>query len=451
MSAPESPQGAPVRTLGAYDAACVVIGAIVGVGIFFSPGGVAKVAGSGEVALAAWALGGLIALCGALAFAELGRRRNAAGAQYEILRDAYGRAGPLLAFVFVVCNATAVQAGATAVIAFICAENVAYAAGRNAPPATLITTMAVLMIAAVSVINALGVKFGSLIQNVTVAAKLLALIGVGALAVFAAPAAAAVHEAPPAAERSVVFALLAGLAPAFFAYGGWQHALWISGEVKNPRRNLPLAILAGTAAVVVVYLFANWAYLHLLGFERVVSSKALAADAVGTVLPPWGSRVIAGAVAVSAFGVLNAQLLSGPRLIQAMAADGRFWSPFAKLHARFGTPIASIVLLGGMALVLAAIAGRGRAEQLANGVVVVDGVFFALTGAALFRLEPEGVPLPGALPAAGLFVLGEIGLLVGSNVNQEARQAALIGAIWVATAALLYLIAFRSGRRGQNQ
>ena len=424
----------------------LIFGAIVGVGIFFSPGGVARVAGSAGVALGGWALGGFIALCGALAFAELGRRRNAAGAQYEILRDAYGSAGPLLGFVFVVCNATAVQAGAIAVIAFICAENLAFVAGLEGPSASLITTMAVLLIALVTGINALGVRFGALIQNVTVAAKILALLGVTLLAVFAS------HHTPeaapaPAGGRSTFIALLACLGPAFFAYGGWQHALWISGEVKNPRRNLPLAILAGTAVVVAVYLLANWAYLSLLGFDRVVSSKTLAADAVGAVLPPWGSRVIAAAVATSAFGVLNAQLLSGPRLIQAMAADGRFWSPFARLHSRFGTPIASILLLGGLGVALAAVAGKDRADQLATGVVAVDGLFFILTGAAVFLLPTEGRPLPGSRLAAGLFVLGELGLLVGAHADEKPRQALMVGAAWVAGAVAVYLIAFRSGGR----
>lgn len=446
---PEPSTSAPARSLNAYDAACVVIGAIVGVGIFFSPGGVAKVAGSPAVALGGWALGGFIALCGALAFAELGRRRNAAGAQYEILRDAYGPAGPLLAFVFVVCNATAVQAGAIAVIAFICAENLAFVAGLQHPAAGVITAMAVALIALVCLINALGVRFGALIQNATVAAKVLALVGVGSLALFA-PHETPVQAVPPDPGRSTILSLLACLGPAFFAYGGWQHALWISGEVKNPRRNLPLAILAGTAVVVAVYLLANWAYLSLLGFDRVLSSKALAADAVGVVLPPWGSRVIAGAVAASAFGVLNAQLLSGPRLIQAMAADGRFWAPFARLHARFGTPVASILLLGGLGLGLAALAGKDRADQVATGVVAVDGLFFILTGAAIFLLPAEGKPLPGSRVAAGLFVLGELGLLVGAHVNEGPRQAAMVGAAWVLAAVALYLIAFRSGARGRR-
>ena len=134
-----------------------------------------------------------------------------------------------------------------------------------------------------------------------------------------------------------------------------------------------------------------------------------------------------------------------------MAADGRFWSPFARLHARFGTPVASILLLGGLGLGLAALAGKDRADQVATGVVAVDGLFFILTGAAIFLLPAEGKPLPGSRVAAGLFVLGELGLLVGAHVNEGPRQAAMIGAAWVAAAVVVYLIAFRSGSRTGNR
>jgi amino acid transporter len=433
----------PARTLGVVDAACVVIGAIIGVGIFFSPGRVARVAGTPTLALAGWALAGGIALCGALAFAELGRRRNAAGAQYEVLRDAYGPAGPLAAFTFVFCNATAIQAGAIGVIAFICAENLALAVGHAAPAPGLITLLAVCLIGAVTLINAAGVRFGAAIQGVTVAAKVLALLGVASLAAFATHDTPATLAPPPAG--SPFLGLLGALVPAFFAYGGWQHALWISGEVKDPRRTLPTAILAGTAVVVAVYLAVNWAYLSLLGFDRVSTSGTLAADAVGVILPPWGSRAVAAAVTTSAFGVLNAQLLSGPRLIQAMAADGRFWSVFARVHPGSNAPVAAILLLGALGAALAAFAGKARADQLATGVVFVDGIFFLLTALAVFRLPAVGTPLPGSRIASAIFILGELGLLVGAHIDRPSQDAARLGLLWMAGAILLFLFVFRTG------
>lgn len=436
---------APQRTLGTFETACIVIGAIVGVGIFFSPRGVAKVAGSPSSALLAWVVAGAIALCGALAFAELGRRRNGPGGQYEILRDAYGKAGPLAGFVFVFCNATGVQAGSTAIIAFICAKNILAALHGTADGLApgVVTGLAAALIVSVTVANIIGVKFGAAIQSVTVIAKILALSGVVALAATIGPA--RFHE--PATTASVVaspfWGVLAGLVPAFFAYGGWQHALWISGEVKNPKRTLPIAILVGTAIVVVVYISANWAYLSLLGYDRVVASEALAADAVGTVYPDTGARAVAGAVAISAFGVLNAQLLSGPRLVQALGADERYLRFFAWIHPRFGTPVAAILLLGVAALSLVLAFGD---KELVIAVVVLDGLFFFLTAAAIFRLpKAEGGSLPGSAVAAVLFMIGVVGIVVGAHQTQESREAAMTAFKWMGASVLLYLFVLRYG------
>lgn len=257
--------------------------------------------------------------------------------------------------------------------------------------------------------------------------------------------------------RAIV-GVMAALVPAFFAYGGWQHALWISGEVRQPARNLPRAIFGGVMIVVLIYLLANWAYLHLLGVRGVAESTALAAEAVSTVLPGSGARLIAAAVGISAFGVLNAQFLSGPRLLYGMAADGRFFSPFARLHPRFRTPTASIILLGGAGLVLLLAAGlqRQAVDTLVNGVVAVDSVFFGLTGAAVFFLASRGRAESKELRAQSaplrslgypfvplLFVVGELGIVIGSLLNESNQNAALIGLAWIALAAVLYAARFR--------
>jgi amino acid transporter len=450
---PADPPRELARVLGAFHATCVVIGAIIGVGIFFSPGGVARIAGSPQLALLAWAVGGLIALVGALTFAELGVRYPNAGGQYEILRDVYG---PAPAFLFVFCNATAVQAGAIAAIATVCGEYASVALvghGMQAPYQIILATVLVCGLVAA---NSVGVRWGAGVQNATVLAKVATLAAVGALAIFGAPAAPAPAPASaPGASGMSVIALFAAIVPAFFAYGGWQHALWMAGEVREPSRNLPRAIIGGVALVVVVYLVANWAYLRLLGYAGVAESPALAADAVA-VAWPGGRRVMAGAVAISAFGVLNAQLLSGPRLIYRMALDGRFWAPFANVSPRCGTPAKAILLLGAAALVLLFLsnisADAGRAlDQLVNGVVFVDGIFFLLTGAAVFALRRRagaGGPRGGAFgyPLAPLiFVLGELGILAGACAERSTQYAALAGAGWIVVGGLLFFIRFRKG------
>lgn len=447
-SPPSATAPGPRRVLGLFDATSVVVGAIVGVGIFFTPSKVAALTGSPALALTAWAVAGCIALCGALTFAELGGRYHASGAQYEILRDAYG---PFPGFLFVFCNATAIQGGSIGIISLICAFNLLGAVGRG-PSAgfdePLVLALAAALILALTAANILGVRWGARIQNATVLGKLLALAAVVGLAAFAAPATA--PAAAPVPALGPVAAVLAALVPCLFSFGGWQQALWVSGEVKEPRRNLPRAILGGVLIVVAVYLAANWAFLRLLGAPAVAASKALAADAVAVVLPGLGRRLVAAAVAVSAFGVLNAQLLTGPRLVYGMACDGRFFKPFAVLSPRWGTPLPAVALIGLTALALLFAAGPGGIDRLLNGLVFIDGVFFALTGAALLVLRRK-VPAAGmafkvpAYPVIPLlFVLGEMGVVAGAYLDPAVRGAAFIGLAWIAAAALLYALRFRS-------
>ncbi len=440
----------PRRVLGRFDATSVVVGAIVGVGIFFTPSKVAALTGSAGLALAAWVLAGTIALCGALTFAELGGRYHASGAQYEILRDAYG---PLPGFLFVFCNATAIQGGSIGIIALICATNLLGAVGRGPVSGfggPQVLGLAAALILGLTAANILGVRWGSRIQNATVLGKLLALLAVVALALVAAPPVPASQPAGAPALGPVA-AVLAALVPCLFSFGGWQHALWISGEVAAPARNLPRAILGGVLIVVAVYLAANWAYLRLLGAPAVAASRALAADAVAVVLPGLGRRLVAAAVAVSAFGVLNAQLLTGPRLVYGLACDGRFFTPFARLDRRWGTPLPAVLLIGLTALALLLAAGPHGIDRLLNGLVFIDGVFFALTGAALLVLRRRGGAASGdgfrvpAYPAVPLlFVVGELGVVAGAYLDPAVRGAAYIGLAWIAAAALLYALRFRS-------
>jgi APA family basic amino acid/polyamine antiporter len=438
----------PERVLGLADATSVVIGGIVGVGIFFTPSRVAALVHTGGLALIAWALAGAIVMCGALTCAELGGIHHQSGAQYRILRDAYG---PLCAFLYVTCNATAIQAGAIGIIAVVCAANLGVAALGEAPSGPVVIELAVALVVLLSLANAAGVRQGSRIQNATVIARVAVLLAVTFLAALATP----VHAAPPApaapalAPGSAVVGVLSALVPAFFSYGGWQHALWIAGEVRDARRNVPRAIVGGVLVVVLIYLLVNWAYLRLLGADGVAGSRALAADAVAAVWPAVGRRAVAVAVAVSAFGVLNAQLLSGPRLIHGMASDGLLFPVFGALSRRTGAPVAAIALLGGTALLLLLAAGPGGIDRLLNGVVLIDGIFFALTGAALLvlrRKHPDvdrPVRVPGYPLVPLIFVLGEVGVVAGAYLSPDVRGSVWIGLGWITAAGLLYAVRFR--------
>ena len=442
------------RVLGPIDATCIVVGAIIGVGIFYTPSQVAAIAQSPGMALTAWAIGGGIAMLGALTFAELGSFYPRPGAQYEILRDAYS---PLPAFLFVFCNATAVQAGAIAIIAVICVKHLGVAVGNEITGTFALTLSSAGLIVGLTAANVLGVRWGARIQNLTVYAKVLTLIVVTILAMMTdAPvteviASESVDRSDP--DRFPIVLIFAALVPAFFAFGGWQSALWMAGEIRQPKRNVPLAIVGGVLIVVTVYLLVNWAYLRLLGYQAVVDSNALAADAVARVWPQIGARLAGAAVAVSAFGVLNAQLLAGPRLIYSMAKDGRFFGVFARVNARSATPLAAIVLLGSMALVLLIAAGQDVIGTHTTGVVFIDSIFFAMTGFALIVLRKRrpGIERPVRVPGYPvvplLFVLGELCILAGALLYSERRITALIGVGWIVGATLLYFLFFRGPRR----
>lgn len=420
------------RTLGLWDTTAVVVGAIVGVGIFFTPAQVARLAGSAGVALGLWALGGVVAALGAWTFAELGRRYPRAGGQYDVLRDAWG---PLAGFLYVFCNLTAIQAGSVAVIAWYCAQNLAVGLGVTLPTGANMVA-ALVLVAGLSLANVVGVRAGAWVQNVTVVAKLLTLAAIVGIAMTASPA----IPRPPA-QGTVGLALLAGLLPAMFAYGGWQQALWMGGEVRDPERTLPRAILLGVAVVIVAYLGVAWAFFALLGFDGVVGAGSLAGEAVAVALPGVGGRVAAAAVGFSAFGVLNAQVLTGPRLVWALAEDGRFFAPFARLHR--GTPVAAIALLGALGAGLLLVAGVDGVDRLTAWVVAVDAFFFALTGLALVRfVAREGGMGPAMAIPLGFAAL-ELGAVAGALASPEVRGAALTGAAWIAVAVAVYFARFR--------
>ncbi len=427
----------------------IVIGAIIGIGIFFTPTQVAVIAGSQTMAMAAWSIGGLIAILGALTFAELGGVYSRTAGQYEMLRDAFG---PLLGFVFVFCNATAVQAGAIAIVAFLSAQNLCVA--LSVDPQHWLLPSASAMIVGLTITNSLGVKWGSLAQNVTVVAKLLTILLIVALAVAftGAPTQAAAPAVEPV-NGSLIWILFAATVPTLFSFGGWQQALWIGGEIKNPVRNIPFAIIGGVLIVVAAYISVNWAYFSLLGYQGVATTRTLAADAVATVWPSAGRRFIAAAVALSALGVLNAMLLTGPRLICGMARDGRFFSIFGRVHTRFDTPLSAIVMLGALGLGMLLIVGFDRVDQLTTGVVLVDSCGFLASGIALIVLRhkrrdvvwPFRTPLFPLIPV--LFCLGEILLIFGAFATEKYRQSAYIGLIWIAAAIVCYFVFFYRGKQ----
>ena len=397
---PVSLQAGYDRRLGTFDATMVVVGAIIGAGIFLNPAIVAQRVGTAGLVLAAWALGGAIAVVGALCFAELGARLPKAGGGYVYLRDAFG---PLPAFLYGWTQLLVINTGGIAAVAITFASYTADVAGLGDG---VIKPMAVGAIVFLSAVNVAGVRFGAWVQNTFTLLKLGALallVGAGVWLFTRGGDGVAVAEAAPAAPQgSLVLAMGTALVAVLFAYGGWQHANNIAEEIREPERRLPVALVVGVGIVVTVYVAANAAYLMALGPEGLAASSAPAADALRAAAGRWGGVAIAVGVACSTFGILNVFIMAAPRIYQAMAADGIFFDSVARLSPRTRTPVVGIWIQMVWAVLLAL---SGSYAQLLDWVVFGDWIFFGLIVATLFVYRRrDGAPGPAygdGRPGAG--------------------------------------------------
>ncbi len=385
------------RELGPFDATMVVIGGIIGSGIFINPYLVAQSLDSSVLVLSAWVAGGVIALAGAFAYAELGAIFPKAGGQYAYLRDAYH---PLAGFLYGWALLAVIETGAIAAVAIAFASYALRLAGR---PDVTPVPLALATLAVLSVVNYVGVKVGSRVLNVFVVLKVAALA-----ALILAGAFVPAHEGWLSAARETgtsgggtLVAFGSALVPILFAYGGWQNANYVAEEIKDPRRHLPLSLLAGTAIVVVVYVAVNAVYLRALGLEGLAGTMTPAAAAAERMFGPLGDRFVTAAIAISTFGFLDLAILAPTRVYYAMAADGAFMPALATLHPRVRTPGLAIVI---QTLWSCAFALTGEYGRLLNYVVFADWIFFGLTVATLFvfrRTHPLATRPAGAFVAPG--------------------------------------------------
>ena len=376
----------------------LVVGGIIGSGIFLNPSIVARRTGSAALTMGTWVLGAVIALLGAFIFAELGRRRPQAGGGYAYLRDAFG---PLPAFLYGWALLLAIATGAIAAVAVTFASYSTKLVGL--PPST-ITGIALGAVALLSVVNILGVQPGATTQNIFTVLKLAALAALLIAAVFLHPVAAPLMPPPiasyplphPTGAREIFLVMSTALVPVLFSFGGWQQTNFVAEEMRDAERTLPRALVLGVLIVVAVYLGANVAYLRALGIDGLATSTAPAADMMSMLAGDSGRRLIAAGIAASTFGFLNLVILVSPRVYQAMARDGLFFASFATLHPRFRTPVMAIVLQAAVAAVLIVTSAYG---DLLDWVTFADWIFFGLTALTLIVLRRrdarDGVPETG--------------------------------------------------------
>jgi APA family basic amino acid/polyamine antiporter len=425
-----------LRRLGLFDASMVVMGGIIGGGIFLNPSIVAQRISSPRGVLATWIIGGAIGLAGALCFAELGSRRPQAGGGYVYLREAFG---PLPAFLYGWTFLFIINAGGIGAIAVTFAR---YAADLARLPPSSVTPVAVASIVVLTTVNYVGVQVGAAVQNLFTVLKLVALALLIVAGFIAVPVASSAVAAQAPAATVSIRTLGVALIPVLFSYGGWAHANNLGGEVKDGSHTLPRAIMLGMAGVIVVYLLANAAYLRALGASGLAQSATPASDVLHRALGQTGSTLIGLGIVASTFGFVSVAIMTAPRILQMMAADGLMLPSVAALHPRFHTPHLALLVQGVWAVVLTL---SGTYGQLLDYTVFGDWIFFGLIAATLFsyrnqdrrrRLpvqDEEGAagyraPLFPVLPALFVCACGYVVISsIASNPLNALTGAGLIG------------------------
>jgi len=439
------------RRLGLWSAVAVIMGTTIGSGIFRVPAVVAERLPDAWLFGAVWVAGGLLAMAGALAYAELAAMYPRSGGFYVYIREAFG---PLAAFVFGWAELLVIRPASYGAISIVSAEYLWRLTGHDGAallgplPLSRAQLTASLLIVITAAVNYRGVHLGALVQNVSTVLKISALLaivimgltlvpsappaagvtGPGIAAPGAvAPGAAATAAAAGASTAALISAFGLALVSILWAYDGFADLVFIAGEVKDPQRVLPRALVIGTSGIIVLYLVTNWTYAHVIPLPEMPGSPLIAADVAVALLGTFGVVFISAAVALSTFGSLNGSTMTGPRIFFAMAEDGLFFRAIAEVHPRFGTPARSIVLMAGLGTIYVNIR---TFAQLADQFVVGLWPFYAAGVVALFvlrRRHPEaerpyrtwGYPWTPAL-----FLIGAV-FLLGNYLISEPRTFAV--------------------------
>jgi len=411
------------RVLRLSDLLLIVVGTVIGSGIFLVPGNVLNSArGDVGVALLIWALGGVLSLLGALSFGELGAMEPEAGGIYVYLRQAYG---PLVAFLYGWAMFFVIGSGSIATLAVAFGTrylpqlvNLGPAAGKAA---------AVVVIAAVAAVNVRGTRQGATVQNWSTGIKVAALL-LMSVALLARGRAwgGEVRFLDTPLDGTLLAGAGLGMIGVLWAYEGWQYVTSSAGEAVNPQRTFPRGIVLGTLFVVGIYLLANVSYVVALGPDGVGGSKRVAADALGVLFGTGWGAVITIPILVSILGAANGLTLTTPRVFYAMARDGLFFAKLAEVHPRFGTPAVAVIAGSAWAMVLAI---SGTFEQLYTYVVLSSWIFFVLGAAALFvyrRRRPDAprpFRTPGYPVTPALFILAAVAVVVNTLAAKPTQGA----------------------------
>lgn len=433
ISANSIMQIAPRKELSLFDSTCIIVGIIIGAGIYQMAPDIARGAGSWSGVLLLWTAGGLLSLCGALCYAELATAYPKEGGDYIYLSRAYGKwAGYLFGW----AQLTVVRPGDIAVMAFAFAT---YArtifdplAGHPAISQRIFAAAATIIL---TIINIIGVKEGKWTQNLLTVVKALGLLAIVGTAAFAPKGPASTAEFDPLPlSLAMVFVL--------FTYGGWNEMAYVAAEVKNPRRNIVRALVLGTGSVILLYLLVNSAFLYALGYEGLASSPAVANDAISTVFPKIGGRMISALVCISALGAVNGLVFTGARISYAMGAEHKTFRIFGKWYQRTGTPVWALVVQGAIAVTLILVFGSFIDTILYTAIAVYTFYLGTALAVIVLRFKEPGVERPYKVtgyPVTTLVFCAVCGFLIYSCVTYawSFKRASLIVLAVILTAGMI--------------
>jgi APA family basic amino acid/polyamine antiporter len=364
------------KELTLYGLIMVAIGSCIGSGIFVTPSEIARLIPSPVLILLVWALGGLIALTGALTFGELGALFPRAGGIYVFLKEAYGG---WLGFLYGWAYLIIITSGSIAVLSLAFSYYLSYFIPMSETWKMITSIIAIVTLTTLNVFRA---KFGEIFSNIFTGLKIagiLIIISVGFIYGSTGFSFSKISLSPESGATLSGFGV--ALTGVLFSYGGWQHASFLAGETKNPSRNVPRAMITGALVVTVIYLLVNTGYMLLLPVSAIVDSQKIAAEAVSTVLPS-GGMLVAGIITISTIGTIGIYTLSAPRIYYAMASDGLFFKGIATVHPKFKTPVNAIILQSVWAIVL--LLFWGTVENLITYTVSVEWIFFTLAAAGIY-------------------------------------------------------------------
>jgi APA family basic amino acid/polyamine antiporter len=427
------------RVLGLWDIVSIVIGGVIGSGIFLVPKDMAVAVQVPLLILTVWVVGGVLSFFGALSFGELGAAMPEAGGAYVFLRESYG---PLVSFLFGWTLFLVIDSGAIATLTVAFTSKYLTHFFPLSPAGQKIISLA--FIAFLVIVNCVGVRWGANLQNLLTVIKFGALVGIcGVIFIFAkGQAANLVSPSPKTFTGNFLSSFGIALVASLWAYKGWDSSTYSAGETKNPQRNVPLGLFIGTSACIAIYILAQLAYLYVLPASAIAKSDRIAADAIALVVGPIGASIISFIILFSIMGATNQNFLCSPRVYYAMAKDGIFFKELASIHPKFLTPHISIIAMGVWSMVL--ILFFGTFERLFTYVIFGQWIFFGLTVAAVIILRRKKPDMPRPYKTWGypvtplVFILAALFIAVSTVLTQFWNAMAGLGIILLGLPFFLY-------------